>query len=536
MKTAPNRALWPLLAVLCLLTALMLWSPRRAVTVSEAGSAPKTTKRVKFTSEKPKPLPEIDVRRTPGPLNTPSTDRAEAFAELKREKPMLQAQFDEISGAPSYLQETGKFLTGKNPGKAAKEVVKDYVSRFPGLFGHDGTALDKARVTREDVTAHNGMTTLVWQQQHAGIPLYNTIFKANVTQEGEVITVSDHFLPDTTVAAAAEDGAADLTAAQAVSKAAAGLGDVVAAAEVVLVPGGEERQAFSAPKLSDVTARLTWFPLSASEMQLSWDVVTTSLARNEMYQTIVDAESGELLYRRSLTADISDASYRVYADAVTKQPFDSPFPFSPGHSTPSNVQPPEVPRQLLTLSAESLTASPEGWIPDGGTTTLGNNVHAHTDTNADNVPDLPRPTSPTRNFDFPVDFAQSPTTYKDALVTQLFYMNNWIHDKTYALGFTESAGNFQTNNFGKGGFGNDAVQADAQDGSGVNNANFGTPPDGSAGRMQMFLWTPAEPDRDSDFDDESSHDGLQNNEKNKRSYMDGNGNNADAQNIEHDEG
>ncbi|MFN7564996.1 MAG: ELWxxDGT repeat protein, partial [Prosthecobacter sp.] len=145
---------------------------------------------------------------------------------------------------------------------------------------------------------------------------------------------------------------------------------------------------------------------------------------------------------------------------------------------------------------------PEGWIPDGGTTTLGNNVHAHTDTNADNVPDLPRPTSPTRNFDFPVDFAQSPTTYKDALVTQLFYMNNWIHDKTYALGFTESAGNFQTNNFGKGGFGNDAVQADAQDGSGVNNANFGTPPDGSAGRMQMFLWTPAEPDRDSDFDDE----------------------------------
>ena len=502
MKIAPNRALWPLLAVLCLLTALVLWMPRRSATVADTHPAAETSKRIKFVKEKPKPLPEIDVRRNSVPTSTPPQNRAEAFAELKRQKPMLQAQFDEISGAPSYLQETGKFLTGKNPGKAAKEVVKDYVSQFPGLFGHDGAALDKARVTREDVTAHNGMTTLVWQQQHAGIPLYNTIFKANVSQAGEVITVSDHFMPDTTVAAATEDGVADLSAAQAVSKAAAGLGDVVAAAEVVSVPGGEERQAFSAPKLSDVTARLTWFPISASEMQLSWDVVTTSLARNEMYQTIVDAESGELLYRRSLTADISDASYRVYADAVTKQPFDSPIPFSPGHSTPSNVQPPEVPRQLLTLSAENTTASPEGWIPDGGTTTLGNNVQAHTDTNADNVPDLPRPTSPSRNFDFPVDFGQSPTTYKDALVTQLFYMNNWIHDKTYALGFTESAGNFQTNNFGKGGVGNDAVQADAQDGSGVNNANFGTPPDGSAGRMQMFLWTPAEPDRDSDFDDE----------------------------------
>ena len=32
--------------------------------------------------------------------------------------------------------------------------------------------------------------------------------------------------------------------------------------------------------------------------------------------------------------------------------------------------------------------------------------------------------------------------------------------------------------------------ADAQDGSGTNNANFGTPPDGFSGRMQMFIFTP----------------------------------------------
>ena len=70
----------------------------------------------------------------------------------------------------------------------------------------------------------------------------------------------------------------------------------------------------------------------------------------------------------------------------------------------------------------------------------------------------------------------------------------------YAFGFTESAGNFQQNNFGKGGVGNDAVLADAQDGSGTNNANFSTPADGSPGRMQMYIFTGPTPHRDGDVD------------------------------------
>ncbi|MFN7561587.1 MAG: M36 family metallopeptidase, partial [Prosthecobacter sp.] len=499
MKTAPNRALWPLLAVLCLLTALMLWSPRRAVTVSEAGSAPKTTKRVKFTSEKPKPLPEIDVRRTPGPLNTPSTDRAEAFAELKRQKPMIQAQFDEISGAPIYLQETGKFLTGKNPGKNVREVVSTYVDANKALFGHGADALKAARVTREDVTAHNGMTTLVWQQQHKGIPVYNTIFKANVTQDGEIITVSDHFLSDPEAAAGAQDVIPGLPAPEAVSKVAAGLGDVVPPTAVQAqgaASGVEQKQRFNAAKLSDTTAHLTWLPLSAGEMRLAWDVTTFSLERNEMYQTLVDAESGELLYRRSLTADISDATYRRY----TKE---SPTPFSPGHETPSSLQPAQVNRVLLTTPAMNTTASPNGWINDGQMETTGNNVAAHTDLDANNVADLPRPNGGAgRVFDFPMDLTLEPSTYKDASVTQLFYWTNFMHDRMYEMGFTESAGNFQVDNFGRGGLGNDPIQADAMDGSGTNNANFSTPADGSSGRMQMYLWTSPTPDRDGSFEAE----------------------------------
>ena len=65
-----------------------------------------------------------------------------------------------------------------------------------------------------------------------------------------------------------------------------------------------------------------------------------------------------------------------------------------------------------------------------------------------------------------------------------------MHDIWFEHGFDESSGNFQTTNYSNQGAGGDFVFADAQDGSGFNNANFGTPPDGFSPRMQMFLWSP----------------------------------------------
>jgi Fungalysin metallopeptidase (M36)/Fungalysin/Thermolysin Propeptide Motif len=85
----------------------------------------------------------------------------------------------------------------------------------------------------------------------------------------------------------------------------------------------------------------------------------------------------------------------------------------------------------------------------------------------------------------------------------LFYYNNLIHDYLYSIGFTEGLWNFQQDNFGKGGAGNDAVSAQVQDGSGTDNANFGTPDDGAYPRMQMYLFTSGSfrrSDGDLDFD------------------------------------
>ena len=105
-------------------------------------------------------------------------------------------------------------------------------------------------------------------------------------------------------------------------------------------------------------------------------------------------------------------------------------------------------------------------------------------------------------FDFPLNLTQAPTAFGDASVTELFYWCNWMHDRLYDLGFTEAAGKFQKQNFNRGGLGNDAVEADAQDGGDVNNANFTAPEDGSPGRLQVYLFNGPTPNRDGDFDTE----------------------------------
>ena len=457
-------------------------------------------------------------RRKPSSTR-PSEEKLAALEALRRRVPGVDVQFDPITGSPHHVMATGRFLTAAE--SASDPVNGDFyepVRRFIGenetLFGHGPDALQGARITREDVAAHNGMRSAVWQQQLDAIPIYNTILRASLTKRGELITIGSHFLSD--AEAAAKIPAADRTTliatppidvTNAVSLAAAHLGtklDPRAAHPASDPAGAERRQRFSAPGLSDTNAGLSWLPMSATSLQLAWDVTLMSLARGEMFRVLVDAKTGEVLMRTSLTNDISNASYRVHAHATNLKPLDSPTPFSPGHNAPSSAQPAEVARNLITLQALDPTASPNGWIDDGGISTFGNNVDAHLDLAGSN-PNYGtgiHADSAARVFDFPIDLTQAPSTYQSAAVTTLFYLCNWYHDRLYALGFTESAGNFQQNNFARGGAGSDAVLADAQDGGGFNNANFSTPPDGSPGRMQMFIFSGPTPDRDGDLDAE----------------------------------
>ncbi|MCX8107828.1 MAG: M36 family metallopeptidase, partial [Verrucomicrobiae bacterium] len=276
-------------------------------------------------------------------------------------------------------------------------------------------------------------------------------------------------------------------------------------------PRGDQRvQHFVVPGLKGrVRVELSWLPIDRDTMRLCWRVFLVSGRTREGFLVFVDALTGQVWFSQNLTA------YQAApAISMTVYTSDSPSPFSPGWPTPNSAQPPVVPRTHLTnITALNAVASPAGWVypaTNGLYVTAGNNAHVATDHNDDDEPDLPRPSVPDRNpdFTFPLDLARPPLTYSDASVVNLFYWINVIHDRMYSYGFTEAAGNYQDNNFGRGGFGGDPVIADAQDGARINdpnyrnNAFFVRSPDGIPGRIAMLIYDGPQPDRDSCLDAE----------------------------------
>jgi len=309
----------------------------------------------------------------------------------------------------------------------------------------------------------------------------------------------------------------------------------------------------------DPTSSLVYFPLAPGVLIPAWShVVLTNTGRD--WYTLVDAKSGSLLWRKNIRADASthDARFRVHVQADGVTPTDSPAPHSPTTNTVGlGTQYPEVAPSIVSMfTAMDASASPNGWIndcPGGGCTanetqTIGNNVHAYMDAQGGanaNQPDtnaafmldgngkpMGNPDANGRNRDFlgttPRDFeggflpppqggnpeaGQTATgsgnngttpidSFRRGVVTHLFYVANWYHDQLWKLGFNEAAGNFQLDNFGRGGVANDRVNAEAEDSSSTNNANFSTPPDGTSGRAQMFRFTGPTIDRDGDLDQE----------------------------------
>lgn len=202
------------------------------------------------------------------------------------------------------------------------------------------------------------------------------------------------------------------------------------------------------------------------------------------YDAYINANDGKLAF---MVDWFKGASYNVYPIPVN-DPYDGN-------------------RKIVTDPHLAGSGSPLGWHDQGTassrfTDTRGNNVYAQENHNG-----LPgwetndRPSGGAAlSFDFPIDFTEEPREYIDAATTNLFYWNNIIHDIFYEYGFDEVSGNFQENNFGNGGLGGDAVQANAQDGGGYNNANFATPPDGQRPRMRMYVWNQVTPNLDGDLD------------------------------------
>ncbi len=231
---------------------------------------------------------------------------------------------------------------------------------------------------------------------------------------------------------------------------------------------------------------------------------------SDYYAYVIGADDLALLFRRNQTSHAA-FSYRVFAEAGGGNlPLPNPsgrngFPHPTG--TPDGYRGPFVQPNLVTLQNIPFSRN-DPWLPPGATRTIGNNVEAFANlqsplgfggatANECNlaipaIEDLHACTSGPNAFDYIYDLTQPPWPNRAQVmagITNMFYMNNFLHDWFYDAGFDEAAGNAQTDNFGRGGIGADSISAEAQDFSGSNNASMSTPADGQRPRMRMFLWS-----------------------------------------------
>jgi extracellular elastinolytic metalloproteinase len=226
----------------------------------------------------------------------------------------------------------------------------------------------------------------------------------------------------------------------------------------------------------DPKAKLVYFQTPEKKLALAWRV-ETDVSSNWLVSYTMADKTKEIL---AVADYVAQATFQVY---------------------PWGVNDPTEGDRILVTDPWDTTASPFTWLADGSAnydTTRGNNGVAGLNWDSSSAwQNDPRPHVSDGNFQFPFSLnATDFKSYGNASATQLFYTANMYHDLLYLLGFDEKAGNFEANNNGKGGVGNDGVILNAQDGSGTNNANFATPPDGQPGQMRMYIFTETTPKRD----------------------------------------
>lgn len=361
-------------------------------------------------------------------------------------------------------------------------------------------------VNKEFFSAKSKITHVYVNQRYQGINIFNAISSVAI-KDNVVFYYANNFIGNINDRVNATNP--QLTPEQAIQRVASEF-NLGSAQNLSLIETIGKKYVYSNGNISQVNipVELVYYNRNG-ELVLAWDLNIHALDSSAWPSVRVDALNGDILSQNDwvLTCNFGDSNHVNHEHRTNNNDLqESNFSlFKENYRRLDGSQynvyalpaaaPNDGSRTLVSEPANSV-ASPFGWHDTDGaagaeyTITRGNNVWVQEDRgdNDDTSGYSPEGTS-TLNFDFTLDLNNQPIAYEDASLTNLFYVNNMMHDIWYQYGFDEASGNFQANNYGNGGEEGDFVFAAGQDGGGLNNANFATPPDGNNGSMQMYLWS-----------------------------------------------
>ena len=341
--------------------------------------------------------------------------------------------------------------------------VREFLRVHAGLLGLDPRHLDNLVPVQDYATRHNGSRHVFLRQLDHGRTVYGSLLKVTLDRDNRVVAVGGAYFPEASAA-----GNPAVSADRAVLVAARSIGARPARAlHAISMRSGPSRLTTFHNTIATLlrwpgplTAELvTYATAPAHPARLAWKTLVES--DRGWFEVVVDARSGKVLSRRSY------AAYAPEGNVYT-------------------VAHPDLGSQHI-VSFVGAAFDNAGWV--SGTTTAGNNANVYEDLNNDDVAEYQPQTPPLgdpayQHFDYTFTNALATsagtdiTTDRNAAVTQAFYWINFLHDYYYGLGFDEQAGNFQDDNFGRGGISGDGMLVEVHNGFTANpeTSNTQTPP------------------------------------------------------------
>ena len=446
-----------------------------------------------------------DVRSTASSLLSPTQAQLDAVAAvLAGAGRGARVSWDGRYGTPRTIRPAvGAALSGPRSGTAV-EVARAWLTEHRAMLGLSSADIAAMTVRRDHLLPGTGTRVVNLTQTFGGIPAARGgSVGIAVASDGRVLSYTGSTSRSTGLL-----GGFSLSPEQAVSAVASALSSVTSYAPVLSGATRAGYQVVDAGPFAAASYVKKSVLGTADGGRAAYRVLFVK-SLDEAYDVMVDGSTGQVLFQRSLVQHEGplDPEGTVYKN----------YPGAPKGGTPAVVSFGKTPQ------------SPNGWVDltgllGVGVTTFGNNANSHANWSNYLAPvDAgPRPVNPLGKFDYAYTnqwgaqncAVPSYAMDVDPATTNLFYQHNRVHDEYYDLGFTESAGNFQIDNFGKGGSGGDAIQGLVQAGAvsggdptytGRDNAYMLTLPDGIPPWSGMFLWEPINdafegPCRDGDFD------------------------------------
>lgn len=388
-------------------------------------------------------------------------------------------------------------------GVQAQQTIQTNIKSALLLQGFKPTDVEQIEITNQYTSKHNGVTHVYFRQKYQGVEVFNGVGSIHI-KNNQTVTFNQSFVKDIAVKAQAlKVNVSPNTAVYNTASHLALPAPAVLAKTALSLANNKVSLTDVASSTEPINVQLFYYVTEAGELKLTYNTNWLDTKTNNWWNVRVDAANGNVIDKNNWSVSCNNQQHHhssSFVAAQSKQKQTTPITLkkrSDGaayNALPLGVESPNHGSRKLLVNPSDSLASPFGWHDTNAvagaeyTITAGNNVYASEDKDNNNVAGYSPDGGATLNFDYAYDMLGSNSGNLNAAITNLFVWNNFMHDVMYHYGFDEESGNFQFNNYGRGGAGNDAVNADAQDGSGTGNANFATPPDGQKPRMQMFLW------------------------------------------------